>query len=361
MILKDTKIIIVGASWYGHWAKDFWEGLTEIGADAEIIYTNLVGGAQPTGGTPSLRTQIFALAKRFLRRFAPTVVDFVKRRSQSGAERTLLERADNIITSGKKVLVIFVWTPPSETALRELKKRPVALALWQGEPTARDLGWEPLFDYFDHLFCVDDDWMARFAEERNRRRAILLPLATNPRIHRPVPPSNDPKYQADVAFVGFYRPQRADMLSAIKHLDLKIYGYDWEEGFHDFPWMREKYFGTLADEEVNLIFNTAKISIGTLGITQNPGPTTTQRTFDIALAGGFQISGWAALTPKLFGDAVVLFRTKEELANLVKHYLARPDERRDMAERARLIATEGHTYAHRARVILKACGISVND
>ena len=52
-------------------------------------------------------------------------------------------------------------------------------------------------------------------------------------------------------------------------------------------------------------------------------------------------------------DEAATFRTVAELRSLVTHYLARDDERHEIAARARDRALSEHTYEHRMRRVMR--------
>lgn len=354
---KKLRLVVVGADWYGGWAKDFYLALQELGLDAEIIYTNnvpMVGGAT----TSAVKVEKI---KKIIKRFGGVVFNFVKWLRARVAERKLLSALNKFDGEKEEVVVICVWTPLSPSVLRSLKEKGIRLVLWQGEPAIRNEGWSLAFPLFDHIFIVDDEWVGDFKDEEVRKKIKLLPLATNPHIHHPIPPDagTPEKYKSEIAFVGLYRRERAQILSVLKDLGLKIYGPGWEAGFDEFPWLKNSYFGMLSDEEVMTVFNNAKISIGALGISFNPGPTTTQRTFDISCSKKFQLSQHNHLTPKLFGEAIVTFKSTEELRRLAEYYLAHPEERERLAIQSYEIASRDHTYLARAKTLLTECGFTI--
>ena len=74
-----------------------------------------------------------------------------------------------------------------------------------------------------------------------------------------------------------------------------------------------------------------------------------QRTFDVPAAGGFLISDeMEGLGDVLeIGKEVVVYHSPQELRELVIYYLDHPDERREIAERARFRVMRDHTFSNR--------------
>ena len=59
------------------------------------------------------------------------------------------------------------------------------------------------------------------------------------------------------------------------------------------------------------------------------------------------------------GEEVATFRGPAELVDKVAYYLARPDERRRIAERAHLRAHRDHTFERRLRSLLQTVGLPI--
>lgn len=72
------------------------------------------------------------------------------------------------------------------------------------------------------------------------------------------------------------------------------------------------------------------------------------RCYELAACGAFFLSERRAEVADVFGDTVPMFDGPEELAQLIRYYLANPDERSARAaELAQLV--QPHSYVHRAR------------
>jgi len=159
-------------------------------------------------------------------------------------------------------------------------------------------------------------------------------------------------------FVGKYYDYKAKSLEKLRHHNLKIYGYGWEAGLSQFPWLKEKYMGPLATEELNLVYNGTKVAIGTMGTPSSLYTTTTMRTYDIGLSGAFQVCEDSHLARKLFGETLGIFKDEAEMIELVDYYLIHDKEREEKAIRAHKIALE-YTYTKAAKKILRSFGIEV--
>ena len=309
---RGFKVIVVGPSWYGNWVEFFFDGLKSVGADADVIYTNALFGSSLGYGSESVMS-VFEKVKRMIFKISPGLFEFLKGVRRKMSERDLLKR---IKTSGgkKPTVVVFVWTPPSVKLLKKLRgEKGLKLVYWIGEPLSRDAKWRKTLSYFDHLFLIDSPEWSGGLDEDSTTKSSLLPLASNANFKKPELTEEDKKrYGYEVAFVGLYKPERAKILEPIRNFDFRVYGHGWEGAEKEFPWLKGHLGGPVSVEEFGKIFSASKVSIGSLGIsfTENL-PTLTQRVFDVALCGGFQVSQWNPLTEEVMGESVPLFKSSE--------------------------------------------------
>lgn len=345
---RDIKITVIGSAWYGDWAKNFYLACRRAHIPSDIVYTNAFPAA--TGGNRDDFVSLFERAKFAVRKYFPFLFVPLKKARRFFSD---IELCAKVLFGppARKHICVYVWIPGSAWVLRLLKKRKIILVLWQGEATVRDPSWEPLFDYFDSVFMVSDgNWIDALREERNRKRVKLLPLASDNTIFFPTECSKT----SEVVFAGKYLRSRAEVLRVLTGFNLKIYGYGWEEGFAEFPWLKDFYCGAVPTSDMNRIFNESEIAIGTLWLLREPytGPST--RIFDVALAGVFQLVEDMPLSRELFGDTVAYFNNAEELRDKVAYFLAHRGEREEMARRARAIGLQ-YTYSEAVKKILSAC------
>ncbi|HVB28620.1 MAG TPA: glycosyltransferase, partial [Terriglobia bacterium] len=81
---------------------------------------------------------------------------------------------------------------------------------------------------------------------------------------------------------------------------------------------------------------------------------------EAAGCGAFQIADWKPALPELFEPEreIVTFRTRRELKEKVDYYLARPQERREIAARACARAHRDHTYEKRLEKMFELMGLA---
>lgn len=347
------QVIVIGADWHGEWAKDTHLAFQEAGFCSELIYTNSIGGGSDRSKNINAKIRLEKI-KQFFRHRARPIFERVKKMRQRAAERTIVSKIRSFRKPGEPLLVVVIWTPLSLSILKRLSKESgITLILWQGEVPEGHPDWVELYPYFDHIFSVDEEWVPLFGQQ-SADKVTFLPLASSPTKYFPLRDESEYRdFISEVAFVGYYRQERAETLSVLKDHDMRIYGYYWEDGLLKFSWLKDCYRGPLSNQDANKAFNAGKIQIGRIASPIRYGNTVTQRVFDIALAGSFQLSSSSPTLEKMFGSAVPQFQTVDELKKLVDYYLSHPEERNKLALRAHEITLREHTYAARVQIILK--------
>jgi len=251
-------------------------------------------------------------------------------------------------------------TPTVINRLRKVSSDTLIVCHFQDNPFFYDPPFK-IIPYYDHFF-VKDTYVLNETKKLGFDNVSYLPQACAPQIHRSVPDITDAErefYGSDLAFVGSMYPYRARILEALKDYDLKI----WGSGFHgDIPadsFVYSKHQGRwVVGREKSIVFTTSKININTQNY-QNDIFGVSSKVFQIAAAGGFQLIDYKPDLEDLFeiGSEIAVFRSRDELVELVDYYLDHPEERQVMAQRARQRALSEHTFVHRFREITDRCGL----
>jgi len=244
------------------------------------------------------------------------------------------------------VLVTFAGLPPE--VVNELKCVSDGKVIgWYTDPVTNLYRHYLLASDFDFVF-LKEPFLVRVARDKLGLNAFYLPECCNPTWHRPVDldDANRKKYGCDLAAAGSLHYYRARMLEAFADYDLKIWGRNCP-AWLDSP-VKKRYPNLfVAEGEKARAFGSAKIVVNTLQCAEIEGVNCT--LFEAAGCGAFQIADWKASLPELFEPEheIVTFRTRRELKEKVDYYLARPEERREIAERACARAHRDHTYEKR--------------
>lgn len=274
------------------------------------------------------------------------------------------QRDQRLLATVKKVrpeLILVLWGETfSEDLLKDIRSLggcPL-VTWWNDDPFRRPLG--RILTIYDLFFVFDRSYIPRLTREgvRNTR---FLPCACDETVYRPrgLTPREWRRYRCDISMVGWYYPRRAEVVQALKDLDLSIWGKEWTsscaraalDGAHRRIVRCNRF---VSDEVSCAIYNASKIGLNIHSHqTREAGLNT--RSFELLAAGTFQLMDAVPgmeelLTP---GEEVAVYRSPQEARELAIHYLDHPGERLRIAARGRARVLGGHTYLHRMQTLLK--------
>ncbi len=206
---------------------------------------------------------------------------------------------------------------------------------------------------------LDDDWQnydliavasPTYAEELRQHgvNALYVPQFTNPEKFYPAP---EKELATDILFVGSNWHDRTSLRFALESgFAVAVYGYNWENIVP--PAMYKAPY--IANTDLNRYYSSAKIVLNdhrpdmkALGFVNN-------RIYDATAAGALVISDYMPEIEAAYGNAVPMYKNKEELARLLDYYLTHEDERAALASKARQITLQNFTNTAVARKILSA-------
>lgn len=155
----------------------------------------------------------------------------------------------------------------------------------------------------------------------------------------------------DILFVGRPGYERISALWAIeKGYDVALYGSGWQDK------VPPKYFkGDYIDNnELHKYYASAKIVLNDTREDMKQDGFISNRVFDVTASGGFLISDYMPEIKQFYGNSIPLFKTKEELSQLLDYYLQHPDERKKKALAAQKITLKYFTNKNIAQKITQA-------
>ena len=254
----------------------------------------------------------------------------------------------------------------------------VLAAIRKALPHVKIVNWFPdnlfyecdiLLDAIDQydIFYVKDSYLLEKLRRCGRSNAAYLPEAGSPTLLGPPEDITDEErrqYTSDLLLVGSLYPYRLYMLEALRGLPLKVYG-----NFHSLDSAEgpEAYFAAQCHQgqevhgrQARLLWHLAKININPMHpISCAHG--TNSRLFEVVASLSFQIvEETADLAAQFVPDVeVATFRTGEEFREKAEYYLAHPEERQAMAERAHARLLTEHTYEHRGCKMLQELGWTI--
>lgn len=277
---------------------------------------------------------------------------------------------------------------PDHTLL--LRRAGMAVGIVHTEAPYRDEPLAPMLGMAD-IVWVNERTSVRHLGDAFRLMGLdttvrYLPLAYNERKHGDGPAG---RYH-DVVFVGSGFKERVDLLQAVdwSGVDLGLYG-DWS--LLTSKWPRRLLFemahsptvpvsvalmrllprgnplwryvrsGIITNDRAAELYRGAAIGLNlfrssamynrdslAVGGSESMGP----RLYELAACGAFVMSEHRAEVHDVFGDLVPTFSTPEELEGLVRFWLPRVEERREVALQLRE-AVRPHSYRERARQLVR--------
>jgi spore maturation protein CgeB len=218
--------------------------------------------------------------------------------------------------------------------------------LWQiSHP---DLASPTSYDRYDRVFVASDQFAAKMAA-LCRVEVTALHQATDPERFRPDP--TGPRHELLlVANSRSVRRPIVDDLAGTSH-ELAVYGRDWTADLID---PRHVVGEHIPNDELHRYYSSAAIVLNDHWEDMRTEGFISNRLYDALACAAFVISDDVAGVDEEFDRAVVIYRTREHLSELVERYLTDPAERRRLAEVGRAAVLNRHTFAARAAVLVEA-------
>ncbi len=217
--------------------------------------------------------------------------------------------------------------------------------LWQ--VSHPDLSSTESFDRHDVVFVASDSFASVMARLTSVP-VIALHQATEPSRFRPEP--SGPVHE--LLFVANSRGVRRHVIEDLLPTDhdLAVFGQGWTPERLDPRYLAGTH---IPNDEVGRRYAAAAIVLNDHWPDMLREGFMSNRLYDAAAAGAFIISDGIEELDSEFDGGIVGYRDRDHLRELIDHYLAHPDERRALADRARLAVLARHTFDHRVRTILE--------
>ncbi len=260
------------------------------------------------------------------------------------------------------LVLALAQAPLNATALKAIGNRGVLRALWFVEDFRVMTYWRELAAHYDHVFTIQTEGCLDAMAEVSDARLAYLPCGFDPRVHRPLEltAAERAEYGSDVSFVGAGYRNRRLAFTRFLDCDFRVWGSDWQ-GAEGLARVLQRNGARIDTEESVRIFNASAVNLNLHSSTYHDGVDprgdfVNPRTFELAGCGAFQVLDARTLLPPLFapGTELAVAASVDEMRAQSDHYLAHPDERRQMAARARTRALAEHTYARRMEDLLAA-------
>ena len=210
---------------------------------------------------------------------------------------------------------------------------------------------------YDRLAFKDHYIVDKLRTKLGWKHVFYLPQGCDRVLHRQVALTEEDLlcYRCEITLAGNPHLYRCEFLRPLLGRDLKIWGAS-PPAWLDHP-TRSFYTGRyVAGDDKCKAMLSASIVLNQNHYAEIAG--TNKRTFEVAAIGAFQLTDTPALADVFDPETeVACFDTQQEMLDRIEYYLARPELRAAMAERARLRAHAEHTYEHRWVALLETLGL----
>ncbi|MGO8906098.1 MAG: glycosyltransferase [Solirubrobacteraceae bacterium] len=201
-------------------------------------------------------------------------------------------------------------------------------------------------DGYDLVAVASPTFATRLAEWTSTP-VVVLEQAADPWIMYPDPRealAHELVYVANSRNV--LRPIARELLST-EH-DLAIWGANWD-GLIDTSRVIAEH---VPNSALRQVYSSADIVLNDHWEDMRHYGYISNRVYDALACGALVLSDEVPGLAERFGDAVVVYRSGDELREWIDRLLADPAERRRRSELGRSIVLEGHTFAHRVDRLL---------
>lgn len=178
--------------------------------------------------------------------------------------------------------------------------------------------------------------------------SVYVPQFTNPDRFKPADKEADKAYK--VLFVGSdhsgFGRQCIDYAILAK-ADLSVFGKKWEKSL-DSIYLKGSFISN--DDlyqyyaNADIVLNDHRPDMRYYGIISN-------RIYDVAASGGFVLTDYMPEIEAIYGDSVAMYKNFYDFEEKLNYYLAHPELRAEMAEKARNITLSNFTNFKAAQIL----------
>jgi spore maturation protein CgeB len=291
---------------------------------------------------------------------------FVKNEARQSAMRGLyVELVSQVLLESLDekpidILICMAQAPISAKALTELRSRGVITVLWFVEDYLRFTYWREMAKYYDFVFTIQKGDCIDKIKAAGAGEVHYLPTACDPFFHVPLELSKEDqeRWGSPISFVGAGYHNRVQTFASLANYPFKIWGSEWPNG-KPFDRLVQEESRRIKPEEYIKIFNATDVNLNLHSSSERDGVDPSgdfvnPRTFELASCGAFQLCDERQLLPELFevGREIITFSSHEEMREKMEYYLARPEERKAISERARDRVLKDHSYGRRMEQML---------
>ncbi|MFP4501913.1 MAG: glycosyltransferase [Candidatus Hydrogenedentota bacterium] len=257
------------------------------------------------------------------------------------------------------ICIVMAQAPTGKDFAARLRKRGIVTAFWFVENWRHMPYWKQVALEYDYFFHIQPGVFEQELDAIGCVNHAFVQTGCDPKVHRPVDLTTEEaaEYGCHLSFAGAGYPNRNNLFRGLTDYDFKIWGVNWTDPalapLLQRPGQRfntEEFMKMVAGATINLNLHASTRAEGVDPKCDAVNP----RVFEIAAAGGFQLCDPCLGIENHF-DLEHELPTYTDLKSLraqIDYYLANPDTRRTVAQRAQERALRNHTYTQRAQQML---------
>lgn len=205
----------------------------------------------------------------------------------------------------------------------------------------------PSIKKFDLIFATSTT-ACNFITGKTGMKTFLLPIATNP------DKFNDSimaleEYKSDYTFTGSYWDDPRDIIDMLDPDSLpytfKLYGKNWEA----FEKFKKYYQGFLNYSNLSQVYASTRIVIDDVNRGAKDFGSVNSRVYDALASGALVLTNGAVGAEETFHGMLPVWRSREELHDLIEYYLENEGARREKVRDLQEFVLNNHTYQNRAK------------
>lgn len=259
-----------------------------------------------------------------------------------------------------EICIVLAQAPVAPNFANRLRQNGIVTAFWYVENWRHLPYWRDIAHYYDFFFHIQPGEFETKLDEAGCRHHAYVQTACDPDLHRPVTLTDEERkhYGCDLSFAGAGYYNRVELFKGLSDYNFKIWGVNWTDRYvaqhlvdGETRFDSETFMKIVSASAINLNLHSSSSKAGVDPDCDAINP----RVFEIAAAGGFQLCDPCIGLETLFDFETELpvYRNLKELRERIDYFLARPEERKAIAEAAQQRVLAEHTYQHRAATMLR--------
>lgn len=337
----SKKVLIIGGEFYGY-TKSVERVFRKLGYETDLVeyrknYSN-------------------TLIKRIRIKFEPIFgINYYKNMVRNKTNQLILKKYSEF-----KPEVVMVIKGDMLTRNTLMKMRDSKIILWIFDSIFEEREVYKNLDLYNYRFMFEKTDVARL--KKQDIESWFLPLAVDESVYFP---TNVPKKDIDLLFIGAFYPKRVSILEYLiknfSKMNIQIYNrytgfFAIKRSIKYFFKKYRKYFMNkfVTPKEANKLYSRTKIAINIHHEQSKYGCNA--RFFEILGAETFQLVDNNKFIVEVFSDKVKTYENYEDLKNKIKKYIDNEDLRAAIAEKGYQEVIKNHTFTQRIKYILSKLG-----